>query len=179
MNARLALITFLDGPVDPGFGGGIGGPRPDQGLPGQPPYPSQGPGFPTHPIAPGGQPPYPSQGLPPFPSQGLPGGGGGRPPRPDQGLPPQHGRPDQGLPGEQPGIDNELPIAPPTASLPIYLPERPERDQKFELKWSPVYGWVLVPVQDEYPDQGLPEGGGEYPDNSLPDDGSGEAQPKY
>jgi len=24
--------------------------RPDQGLPGQPPYPSTGPGFPTHPI---------------------------------------------------------------------------------------------------------------------------------
>jgi len=85
------------------------------------------------------------------------------------------------LPGEQPGIDNSLPVQPPQVSLPIYLPERPERDQKFELKWSPVYGWVLVPCKDEYPDQGLPgEGGGEYPDNSLPDEGdeSGGAQPK-
>ena len=48
---------------------------------GQPPYPSQGPGFPTHPIVvpPGGawpQPPYPSQG-PGFPTNPIvvpPGG---------------------------------------------------------------------------------------------------------
>ena len=80
-------------------------------VPGQPPYPSTGPGFPTHPIVvpPGGawpQPPYPSQGLPPFPSQGLPG----HQPYPDQGLPgqppgiwgPNDPRPGWGLPGQPP-----------------------------------------------------------------------------
>ena len=45
-------------------------------IQGDPPYPSQGPGFPTHPIAPGGggAPPYPSQG-PGFPTHPIAPGG--------------------------------------------------------------------------------------------------------
>ena len=65
------------------------------------------------------------------------------------------------------GPDNTLPPTsePPVVSLPIVLPEVPERDQKFELKYSPLYGWVLVPVGGS---------GGARPDNTLPPT----AQPK-
>ena len=150
----LALITPIapadapdrptPAPTPPGYWGppqmppGIW-PSPPGG--GQPPYPSQGPGFPTHPIAPGGQPPYPSQGpgfpthpiapggpplgiwggpwLPPYPSQGpgfpthpiAPGGGGGWGPGPGHG-PPVY--PSQGLPvyPSQGPILPELPVDP-------------------------------------------------------------------
>jgi hypothetical protein len=148
MNSKFALITFLDsgagGPVDPGYGvpgpgqppvgiwpspGHPAHPIAPGGVPGvpthpiyQPPYPSTGPGFPTHPIAPGGQPPYPSH-QPVFP-----------PVTPDNTLP--------SVPGEPP----------PTVSLPIVLPptNKPvEPDALFELKWSPMYGWVLVPIKDD------------------------------
>jgi hypothetical protein len=66
----LALITPVGatGPVDPGYNPpGIG-----SGLPGGPPYPSQGPGFPTHPIVlpPGGA--WPSPPQPPLQIWGGP-----------------------------------------------------------------------------------------------------------
>jgi len=173
MNSKVALITFLDGaPVDPGYG--VPG-WPGQGLPGQPPYPSTGPGFPTHPIAPGGQPPYPSTG-PGFPTHPIAPGGGGQPPYPSTGPGfPTHpiapGGPPPGVwpsPPVRPshpivlppiGPDNTLPpdSEPPSVSLPIVLPDPPQRDGKFELKFSPIYGWVLVPVE-----------GGARPDNTLP-----------
>jgi len=76
-------------------------------YPGAPPYPSQGPGFPTFPIFlppwyPG-QPPYPSQG-PGFPTPPIywPGYPGG-----GGGQQPPYV--DNTLPGSQPGIDNSLP----------------------------------------------------------------------
>jgi len=110
-------------------------PYPDQGLP-QPPltigwplptpplYPSQGPGFPTNPIAPGGLPPRPDQGLP------------GQPPYPSQG----------------PGFPTQLPVFPSDPSLPPTGETLPiERDQLFVVKWSPMYGWILVPVKDDEP----------------------------
>jgi hypothetical protein len=125
----LAMITPLaTGPVDPGYNPPGVGP----GLPGGPPYPSQGPGFPTHPIAPGGpplgiwggaplpwptppihyppqQPPYPSQGpgFPTHPIAGLPGSPQPQPPYVDNTLPPY--------------IDNSLPIVPP--QQPVVSPE--------------------------------------------------------
>jgi hypothetical protein len=108
---------------------------PDQGLPGQPPHASQGPGFPTNPIAPGGQPPkpwgpinYPDQGLPgqqpPFGGGGggagswrwvyspiygwvLDPGSGGKPQPP--GVSGGGERPDQSLPEAQPLPDQSLP----------------------------------------------------------------------
>jgi hypothetical protein len=162
MNSRLAMITFLDG-----------GAYPDQGLPGQPPYPSTGPGFPTHPIAPGGQPPGIWGGAPPWVSHPIaPGGSPGvpthpiyNPPYPSTGP----GFPTHPIaPGGQPPYpttgpvfppvtpDNTLPpvpgAPPPQVSLPIVLPptNKPvEPDALFELKWSPIYGWVLVPIKDE------------------------------
>jgi hypothetical protein len=152
MTSKLAMITFLEE---------------------QPPYPSTGPGFPTHPIAPGGQPPYPSWG-PGFPTNPI--APGGPPPTAGQGPgfptnPIAPGGPPPGVwpsPPVRPshpivlppvGPDNTLPPTsePPSVSLPIVLPDPPERDQKFELKFSPVYGWVLVPVE-----------GGARPDNTLP-----------
>jgi hypothetical protein len=76
----VGMLTFTDEPS----------------VPGQPPYPSTGPGFPTHPIQlppwAGGWQPRPDQGLPPFPSHPIvipPGGvwppGGGQPPYPSTG----------------------------------------------------------------------------------------------
>jgi hypothetical protein len=149
----------------------VSGGQPDQGLPGQPPGIWPGPGFPTHPIAPGGPPPgiwpgqpghRPDQGLPQPPGiwPNPPGGGN----RPDQGLPPgtvipppqvgipifpgqlpsfggEGGKPDQSLPGGQPGVSN--PIA-----------------GGFILVYHPSYGYVLVK-------QGGSSGGGS-PDQSLP-----------
>ncbi len=169
MQPYLALITPLSGAHPdnslPGQQPGI-----DNSLPGQPPYPSQGPGFPTNPIAPGGRPPYPSQG-PGFPTHPIaPGGpplgtwGGVGQPYPDQGLPgfpetgqpgspthpivipPSGNRPDNTLPGQQPGIDNSLPEQPQVGFIVAYMPGQ-------------GYRWVIVPAEV---------------DNSLP----GEAEPK-
>jgi hypothetical protein len=98
---------------------------------------------------PGGRPDRPDQGLPP----GA---------RPDQGLP-GHGHPDAGLPTPPVTPDNTLPdtpenAAPPTIALPIVLPKPPtgttkpvEPNQKFELKYSVRWGWVLTPVQGAQP----------------------------
>jgi len=174
MNSRLAMITFLDA-----------GGYPDNTLPGQPPYPSTGPGFPTNPIAPGGPPPgiwpsppvgiwpspghpshpiapggspgYPSHPIynPPYPSTGPgfpthPIAPGGQPPYPSQGpvFPPV-------------GPDNTLPptpsTPPPQVALPIVLPDPVRDDALFELKWSPLYGWVLVPIKDDTPPVAQPK----------------------
>lgn len=144
MYSRLAMIVFLDG----------GGNYPDNSLPSVPGRPDQGlPGFP----------PRPDQGLPgwqPRPDQGLPGQGG----RPDQGLPSHPPYPSQGLPPFATQLpvfpsDPSVPPQPGTPTHPIVLPGR-----KFEVKWSPVYGWILVPVEGE--DVGI--------DNTLPE----YAQPK-
>jgi hypothetical protein len=145
MNARLALITFLDG--------GGGGNYPDQGLPTPPVYPGHGLPVPGGPVDPGyGQghplPPHPWWGGHlggPRPDQGLPGGGwSGNYPTTGPVLPP--------VPNP-PTIDNTLPseTPPPQISLPIYLPPEinptpPDQARKFELKYSVRYGWVLVPV---------------------------------
>ena len=169
MNSRLALIVFLDG----------GGGRPDNSLPGIPVYPDQGlPGFQPYPDQ-GlpGQGGRPDQGLPgsqPGPDNSLPGGrpnhpwwGGRFPNRPDNSLPWNPGRPDQGLPP----FPSHLPVFPtdpseppkpgdPRPSHPIY------EGRKFEVKWSPYYGWILVPA-DEDGDSG--SGGGNKP--AKPDQG--------
>jgi len=148
---KLALITILearDSGLKPDNTLPTPSPgRPDQGLP-----PAQG-GHPSHPIVipsppnviwPPTNPPGPDNTLPEpppgfpvhlpvFPPVGPDNSLPGSQPKPDQGLPGSQPKPDQSLPGAQPKPDNSLP--------------RP--DQKFELKWTPVYGWVLVPCKDE------------------------------
>jgi|GEM_PF-2240593 len=131
MNSRLALITFLDG----GGGGQI-----DNTLPTPPVYPGYGLPVPGGPVDPG----Y---------GQGHP-----RPNRPDNSLPYPPHYPSQGLPFPPVTPDNTLPPGPPPSlSLPIVLPTPPPTgpgnpNQRFELKYSPMYGWVLVPVVDETPE---------------------------
>jgi len=133
------------GRPDNSLPGGQGG-RPDNTLPGGPNYPSQGPGFPTHPIAPGGGGGgggnYPSQGpgfpthpihipeVPVFPDNSLPESQ----PEVDNSLPGQPVYPDNALPGSQPGIDNTLPGG--------------EREKKFKkvVVWTPQTGWVVALV---------------------------------
>jgi hypothetical protein len=139
MKQRLAFIIFLDGP---GEGPGI-----DNSLP-QPP------------LTPG----YPLPTPPGF-GGGVDPGFGVRPPvDPGYGRPTWPHRPDNSLPGGPhyptqgpvfPPVtpDNTLPPGPPPhISLPIVLPGTPgvpvDPDRKFELKYSPYYGWVLVPVDD-------------------------------
>jgi hypothetical protein len=120
-------------------GGGGGGGYPDNTLP-QPPlgiwgpgqmppgvwptppsgggggnYPSQGPGFPTHPIAPGGGGNYPSQG-PGFPTNPIAPGGGGNYPSQGPGFPTNPIAPG----GMPPGINH--PVFP---SHPIVIPPPP------------------------------------------------------
>ncbi len=96
------LVAFLEWlaaqapPVDPGYGQGSSGGRPDQGLPGKPP----------------------GEATQPRPDQGLPGKppGTATQPKPDNELPgkppgqAQQPHPDQGLPGASGGQpDNSLP----------------------------------------------------------------------
>jgi hypothetical protein len=145
MNSRLALIVFLDG----------SGNYPDQGLPpfqGGPDNSLPG-GRPEHPWFPGHRPERPDNSLPIFPGrpgQGLPGGGFPGQGRPDNSLPGQGDRPSQG-----PGFPTQLPVFPSDPSKPPKpdgeRPDNslPEEGKLFELKWSPYYGWVLVPVEDE------------------------------
>jgi hypothetical protein len=138
MYSRLVLLTFLDGGA---------GNYPDNSLPTPPVYPSGGPVFPGGPVDPGygqghpwpGHPSHPIHTPPVYPSTGPV-------------FPPV-------------GPDNTLPdngtTPPPQISLPIILPPQinptpPARDQKFELKYSVRFGWVIVPVS-----------GGEI-DNTLP-----------
>lgn len=147
---KLALITILEARE--------GGNRPDQGLPpgqgGTPGYPLPTPPaviWPPQDHRPDNELPSPPPGfpvhLPVFP-----------PLKPDQGLPGSGARPDNTLPGSQPKPDQTLPKPPgrPDQGLPAV-----DRDNLFELKWTPVYGWVLVPVNTA--------------DNTLPSSG---AQPK-
>ena len=121
--------------------------RPDNTLPGQPPYPSQGPGFPTNPIAPGGQPPYPSTG-PGFPTHPI--SPGGQPPYPSQGP---------GFPGQLPSPGGQ-PVYPDNS-----LPGFPEEGQP----GHPSHP-IVIPGQ---PDNSLP-GGQPGPDNTLPGNMGGE-----
>ncbi len=134
------------------------------GIPGRPthpiylpPYPSQGPGFPTHPIAPGGPPLYPSNALPgipgypshpiylpPYPSQGP-----GLPPYPSQGLPPYPSPPIfiPVPPGEKPDPGDGLHPAHPIVIPP---PEGSEHGQSY-LVHTTVPGtnqgvWLIVTV---------------------------------
>jgi hypothetical protein len=161
MTSRIALITFLDGADG----------RPDNTLPGPgiPGYPSQGlPGSPGH----------PSQGLPWFPG------------RPDNSLPGSGGRPDNSLPGGGhpwlpghigfPPVAGQLPwtpSAPGVPAQPIYLPvypptggggdgsTKPIEGSKWELRWVPCVGFVLVP-------EGTPSAGNELPGQpTRPDQG--------
>ena len=102
-----------EGPVDPGFGGGIGAGHPDNSLPpGIPPIgvtlpePPPGiwppPSF-SRPIVPVG----PDNTLPVAPGTIWPSPG--RPARPDNSLPGAGGRPDNSLPGSGGRPDNSLP----------------------------------------------------------------------
>jgi hypothetical protein len=162
------------GPTDPRPGWGLPTPQPPQ----FPNIPSQGPGFPTHPIQlppwAGGWQPRPDQGLPggqPYPDQGLPGSQ----PRPDQGLPGSQPRPDNTLPGEQPYPDNALPgLQPPQwPAAPEFTPIPGGPSGNFQWFLSPVYGWVLgVPSKGD-------AGGGEapYPDQTLPEPEGGGGEP--
>ena len=117
---NLVVDTFdPEGPVDPGFGGGIGASRPDNSLPpGFPPIagnlPSPPPGVwppltPTAPIQPA--PPWVPPGTiwPPISGPGLKPPSGGHP---DQGLPAQPGHP-SGQPLPPPGGET-LPVEPKT-----------------------------------------------------------------
>jgi hypothetical protein len=124
------LIPLGDAPVDPGFGGGIPGMRPDQGLPGHE--------------------------RPTDPGYGRPGVGAGHP---DAGLPGQGGHPGHALPmppvdpawgtpappvdpghgqghpvGPRPG--NELPDAPVTKPLPPTSPGQPGQI------YPPIHGGI-------------------------------------
>jgi hypothetical protein len=156
----------------------------DAGAPG---FPSQGPGFPTNPIAPGGTtPPWgpglspspPGVWIPAFPTNPI--APGGPPPQ----VWPGPGRPDQGLPGQPPGIwpspgrpDNTLPGQPPGiwgGNLPPMV-SNPISGGGYIVGWSPYFGAVFIPIggappvggSGNYPDQGLP-GEQPGPDNTLP-----------
>lgn len=122
MHSRLVLLTFLDGPS---------GNYPDNALPGGPPnYPSQG--LPGYPVDPGfGRPGY--SPVDPGYGQGHP-----RPPHISGGpvFPPV-------------GPDNSLPddgsAPPPQIQLPIILPPSGIKPgDKYELKYSVRFGWVIV-----------------------------------
>ena len=122
MCPRLAIITFLHG-----YGPGI-----DNGLP-QPPL---GVGY-----------PLPTPPSPVDPGYGIPDYGAGRP---DNSLPYPPARPTHPIHWPPVTPDNTLPGDVPVVSLPIVLPERGTKpvdpEQMFVLRWSPVYGWVIVPV---------------------------------
>jgi hypothetical protein len=129
--------------------GGLGGPRPDNTLPGQQPGIWGPPGpWPTPPIA---MPPGGSAGQPP----GIWGPTDPRPTPPiyipPEGSPPPLGiwgptdpRPGYGLPGPQP--HPEHPIVPPP-NLPPTTPEGGKIDWK--TGWTPATGWVVVGIPAE------------------------------
>jgi len=142
---------------DLGIGGGPmpGGPRPDQGLPGQPPGIWPSPGHPSHPIAPGGPPPgiWPSPG---HPDQGLPGPQPTPTPPiyfPPEGSEPPLGiwgptdpRPGTGLPGAQPQPEHPIVLPP---DLPTEIPpegETPASPIEWKTGWTQETGWVIVGV---------------------------------
>jgi hypothetical protein len=154
------------GPVDPGYGA-----PPGWGL-----RPSQGPGFPTHPIAPGGQPPYPSQG-PGFPTHPIviPPGGSEEPGHPAHPIAPTPGHPIVIPPDAvKPGVPSHPIYLPPVisggpGSLPPYVshpiaPGGPYPDQGLPGP-QPTPGWPPVAMPPIY----IPLPPGE----ELPPDGSG------
>jgi hypothetical protein len=129
---------------------------PDNSLPGQPPYPSQGPGFPTNPIAPGGPPP----GVWPQPPVGIWPGQPGH--RPDQGLP----QPPGVWPGQPPRLWPQPPGQPghPDQGVP------PQPPPGMVVVWIPGRGWTYIQA-GVHPDQGLPQpppGAPPRPDQGLP-----------
>jgi hypothetical protein len=143
-----------------------------------PPYPSQGPGFPTHPIAPGGPPlgfwggrppEYVDIGGPgPQPHPEHPIAPGGKPPYPSQGpgfptppiyFPPPGSKPPLGIwggrppeyvdiggPGPQP--HPEHPIVLPPDLPPTIPPEggQPERPIDWKVGWTAQTGWVVIGI---------------------------------
>jgi len=113
-NGSTQQVTFQGVAALSGLGVGGGPAEP-------PPYPSQGPGFPTHPIAPGGKPPGIWGGPPLYPDQGLPG----QPPFPSQG--PGFPTPPIYLPPVQPGGPPLVIWGPgdPRPQPPIHLPPEP------------------------------------------------------
>jgi hypothetical protein len=141
---------------------------PDNTLPGQPPYPSQGPGFPTNPIAPGGSggpvdpgygyplPPVRPDNSPPrppvYPSHQPvpPGYVSGQPVPPTYPVDPAYGLPiTPGIwpsPPVFPGHD--LPIAPVLPTHPIYRPVAPNNDLPLPpgAVWPPLPPSVTGPV---------------------------------
>ena len=155
----LAMITPIgsSGPVDPGWSGGVappGMPQPPLGIwggPWQPPYPSQGPGFPTHPIAPGGPPlgtwgggnvPYPTPPIAPGgPPLGTWGGAGQPFPTPPIFMP--------GPPLGTWGGGNVPMPTPPIVIPPDLPPEMPDPDNRpieWKTAWTPQTGWIVVGV---------------------------------
>ena len=92
-------------------------PKPDQGLPGQPPVASTGPGFPTHPIV-------------------LPPDGGGWAPIYIWG--PNDPRPGTGLPGPQPTPTPPI-VLPPEG-------QQPQGKIKWKAVWTPTGGWQTIGV---------------------------------
>jgi len=150
MNARLAMIVFVDGQsqVDPGYGVSAPGGSVDNTLPSAPPVAVQLPVYPFDPTIDNSLP----SGRPERPDQGLPG----RPARPDQGLPGSGARPDQSLPGSQPEVDNTLPGS---GNYPSHQPIVP--GARFVVKWLHCKGLILVP------DNSLPSAPAR-PDQTLP-----------
>ena len=110
--------------------------------PNQPPYPSQGPGFPTHPIViPPNQPNPPSGGSPQYPSHPI-----YNPPYPDNSLPPFPNHPIV-IPPLPPDLKPEPPIYyPPEPTHPIFIPITPEEP----IELPPGQVWPPLP-----PDTGI------------------------
>lgn len=131
-------------PMVPGGGGywgqandpGYGVPRPPLGIwggPWQPPYPSQGPGFPTHPIAPGG------------PPLGTWGGAGQPYPVPPIYFPPEEG---SGPPLGTWGPNDPRPTVPIALppDMPPTMPSPDNRPIEWKTGWTAHTGWVVVGV---------------------------------
>jgi hypothetical protein len=135
-------LREVSGPVDPGFGGGLGGPA--------------DPGY-GHPE--GG---HPSHGLPPIPGapdQGLPA------PPPGIWPPPSVSHPiEPAPPGTPPGTiwpspgEPTHPVAPPSGGAPTPTPPIASKVY-WIVAGIPGVGWRYVAVDPSLrPDQGLPPG---------------------
>ena len=118
-------VPFPTPPMAPG-GGGYWGQANDPGWSAgspRPPYPSQGPGFPTPPIAGPGRPP--GWGIAQDPGYGL-----------DAGLGTWGGA---GQPFPTPPI-----VIPP--DLPPTLPAPDNRPIEWKTAWTPTTGWIVIGV---------------------------------
>jgi hypothetical protein len=125
------------------------------GTGGQPPYPSQGPGFPTHPISPGGQPPSIWGGAPPYVDIGGPGQQPGGP-HPSHPIAPG-GRPSHPIAPGGSGGEGGQPPGTWGGTPPIYIdigppgqqpPQPPEDESKIQWHtgWSSDQGWIVVGI---------------------------------